>query len=187
VTRSVYPPFTDNLPGARAPCSRQNFVVNAVATQYNDLLAPSSAGENIPPLIAELARTLDAIDTFFTALFTSELLVNLYAHWSCHSHPHKTKYIRHVHAHEFLSLLCFGRFHPFWRDGWSVFDFVVIALSLVALGPVDMPISVIRLMRTFRVVRLFGRMKALRQVAPSPLQPICSVYLGVYASGVWQR
>ncbi len=63
------------------PCERQNFVVNAVATQYNDALNPS-AGEVTPPSMLKLAYTLDAIDTFFTALFTTELLVNLYAHWS---------------------------------------------------------------------------------------------------------
>ncbi len=84
----------------------------------------------------QLGQILDGIDTMFTAVFTLELLVNMYAHW----------------------------FRPFWQDGWSIFDFFVIALSLVALGPVEMPISVIRLMRTFRVVRLFGRMRALRQI-----------------------
>ncbi len=83
-----------------------------------------------------LADTLDSIDTAFTVVFTAELLVNLYAHW----------------------------FQRFWRDGWSVFDLLVIGISLVALGPVDMPVSVIRLMRTLRVVRLFGWMKALRQI-----------------------
>jgi hypothetical protein len=61
------------------PCARQNFVLNAVATQYNDVLNPSNAKN---PEVIELARNLDAIDTFFTALFTTELLVNLYAHWS---------------------------------------------------------------------------------------------------------
>ncbi len=86
--------------------------------------------------VQQLGEILDGIDTMFTAVFTLELLVNMYAHW----------------------------FRPFWRDGWSIFDFLVIALSLVALGPVNMPISVIRLMRTFRVVRLFGRMRALRQI-----------------------
>ena len=127
-------------------CTRQNFVVNAVATQYNDLLSlqgplnatsqPDAAGSPAPSSVQQLADTLDSIDTSFTVIFTAELLVNLYAHW----------------------------FWRFWRDGWSVFDFGVISMSLIALGPVDMPVSVIRLMRTFRVVRLFGRMKALRQI-----------------------
>ena len=69
----------DTAPCACCPCARQNFVLTAVATQYNDVLNPSNAKN---PEVIELARNLDAIDTFFTALFTTELLVNLYAHWS---------------------------------------------------------------------------------------------------------
>ena len=33
-----------------------------------------------------------------------------------------------------------------------MFDLFVVSMSLVALGPLDMPISVIRLMRAFRFV-----------------------------------
>ena len=36
-----------------------------------------------------------------------------------------------------------GRCRPFWRDGWNCFDFVVVALSLVALGPIAMPVNVV--------------------------------------------
>ncbi len=80
-------PYT--LPCARA---RQNFIVNAVATQYNDVLNPSDGEGSLSASVRELAHTLDVIDTFFTALFTSELLVNLYAHWSSDPRTRKTKH-----------------------------------------------------------------------------------------------
>ena len=55
----------------------------------------------------------------------------------------------------------FGRFA---RDGWNQLDVVVVTASLVALGPVNMPVNVIRVMRAFRVIRLFGRMKSLKDI-----------------------
>ena len=33
---------------------------------------------------------------------------------------------------------------PFISDGWNIFDIIVVGLSLVALGPVAMPINVLR-------------------------------------------
>ncbi len=32
----------------------------------------------------------------------------------------------------------------FFADGWNLFDVVVVTLSLVALGPVNLPINVLR-------------------------------------------
>ena len=57
---------------------------------------------------------------------------------------------------------------PFWRDGWSVFDFVIVTVSLVSLKFDSVPgLSTLRLMRAFRVLRLFGRLSDLRQVRES--------------------
>jgi hypothetical protein len=81
--------------GPRAP-PRQNFVVNAVATQYNDVLNPSDADGASLASVRRLAGTLDSIDTFFTVLFASELLVNLYAHWSPDPRPRTAKRTRRV-------------------------------------------------------------------------------------------
>jgi hypothetical protein len=36
------------------------------------------------------------------------------------------------------------RRRPFVRDGWNVFDVLVVSLSLAALGPVNVPVNVIR-------------------------------------------
>lgn len=40
-----------------------------------------------------------------------QLLINLVAHW----------------------------FWPFWRDGWSVFDFIIVLVSLISLNFDDVP------------------------------------------------
>ena len=92
------------------------------------------------------------MDTAFTAVFTAELLVNAYAHWLA----------------------------PFVRDGWNVFDTIVVTLSLVALGPVSMPINVLRSIRALRVVRLFGRLGALRDIVSSltaAIVPVLNAFL----------
>ncbi len=33
---------------------------------------------------------------------------------------------------------------PYISDGWNLFDIIVVSLSLVALGPIAMPINVLR-------------------------------------------
>ena len=47
-------------------------------------------------------------------------------------------------------------FSDFFSNSWSVFDALVVFMSLVALGPLDFPVSILR---ALRVVRLFGRLK----------------------------
>ncbi len=99
-----------------------------------------------------IGKSLERIDTFFTAIFTVELAINAYAHW----------------------------FRPFMLDGWNMFDSIVVSLSLVALGPIDMPINVLRSLRAFRVVRLFGRMGALRDIISSltsAIVPVLNAFL----------
>jgi hypothetical protein len=46
------------------------------------------------------------IDMIFTIVFATELVVNMTAHW----------------------------FYAFWSDGWSVFDFIIVVISLVSLA-----------------------------------------------------
>ncbi len=45
-----------------------------------------------------------------------------------------------------------------------MFDVIVVALSLAALGPISIPANVIRSIRAFRVLRFFGRVGALRDI-----------------------
>jgi hypothetical protein len=55
-----------------------------------------------------------------------------------------------------------------------------VSLSLVALGPVSMPINVIRVLRAFRVIRLFGRLKSLKNIVgalTASILPVMNAFL----------
>jgi voltage-gated sodium channel len=53
----------------------------------------------------------------------------------------------------------------FFRDGWSVFDFAVVA---IALAPVMPGLSVLRALRVLRVLRLVTVMPRLKMVVRAP-------------------
>ena len=85
------------------------------------------------------AKMLETADLFFTIIFTVELLINMYAHL----------------------------FWAFVRDGWCMFDFFVVTVSLISTfndngdGAV---MSVFRLLRAFRIIRIFGRLRSIRSI-----------------------
>ncbi len=85
---------------------------------------------------SDLARVLDDLNMLFTIIFAIELLLNLYANW----------------------------FRPFFSSSWNILDLIVVVLSLASLGPIDLPMNILRMMRVFRVIRLFGRIKALKKM-----------------------
>ena len=76
------------------------------------------------------------INMLFTAIFTIELFINFFANW----------------------------FFKFFHSGWNVLDLVIVAMSLFDLGPLDIPSWLVRLMRAFRIVRLFGRVPELTKM-----------------------
>ncbi|MCP1728544.1 voltage-gated sodium channel [Natronospira proteinivora] len=57
----------------------------------------------------------------------------------------------------------------FFRDGWNVFDFLIVAISLV---PDSAGLSVLRALRILRVLRLLSTVKHLRVVTESLLKAI---------------
>jgi Ca2+-binding EF-hand superfamily protein len=63
----------------------------------------------------------------------------------------------------------------FFCDGWCLFDFFIVAMSLISLGPVNLPASILRCLRAFRVMRLFARVKAVRQILSALSQSIIPV------------
>ena len=81
-------------------------------------------------------KALEALDYLFTCMFTFELGLNLFCHW----------------------------LREFFNSGWNVLDLVVVILSLVALGPIPIPVSIIRMIRVFRVMRVFGRFETLNHI-----------------------
>jgi hypothetical protein len=115
------------------PAPTQNFFTSISASQRN---ISGADIDSLDPAISQEAAILNRVDIFFTAIFATELLINIFSHW----------------------------FLPFASDGWNQLDVVVVSLSLAALGPVTMPANAIRVVRALRVVRLFGRMKSLRNI-----------------------
>jgi hypothetical protein len=84
----------------------------------------------------QLGDMMDKLNLFFTAYFAVELVVNIYAHW----------------------------FTLFAYNGWNHLDVFIVLMSLVDLGPMDVPNWFVQLMRAFRVIRLFGRIHALKKM-----------------------
>lgn len=89
---------------------------------------------------------LARIDMLVTGVFVAEIALKLYAdRWS------------------------------FWKDGWNIFDFTIVALSVAMIGS---EVTVLRVFRLFRIVRvlrvfrLFGVVPALRRVVDALFKAI---------------
>ncbi len=76
------------------------------------------------------------INLIFTGIFAIELCINMFANWM----------------------------YKFVRNGWNWFDLLIVLMSLLDFGPFNNPLWLVRLMRAFRVVRLFGRVKELTKM-----------------------
>ena len=84
----------------------------------------------------EFTSFVSGINNFFTAIFTIELGINLFANW----------------------------LRKFAGNGWNWLDLFIVIMSLIDFGPSDIPDWLVRLMRAFRVVRLFGRVEQLTKM-----------------------
>lgn len=62
----------------------------------------------------------------------------------------------------YLKLRAYGS--GYFRDGWNVFDFVIIVLSLVPPSIMPIPIQVARVLRLFRVARVFRLVSVFQQM-----------------------
>jgi len=113
-----------------------------------------------------LKQSFFSADLFFTAMFVVELLVNIFVNW----------------------------FWPFWRDYWNIFDFVIVMSSVVSVaielsepsgddnGLVN-SLRLIRILRAFRVMRLFGRLESIRKIVSalgSSLIPVVNAFVIVF-------
>jgi voltage-gated sodium channel len=76
------------------------------------------------------------INLIFTVVFALELAVNMFANWM----------------------------YTFIQSGWNWLDLFIVTMSLLDFGPFNNPLWLVRLMRAFRVVRLFGRVKELTKM-----------------------
>ena len=79
---------------------------------------------------------LNTLDLVFVVAFTAELLLNLYANW----------------------------WRPFVTNAWSLFDLVVVTLSIVSLAPVGLSLRLVLLLRCCRVLRIFGKLRSVAKI-----------------------
>jgi len=93
--------------------------------------------ETSATVMAAAGSALQALDALLLYLFTVEILLRIYAFR--------------------------GRF---FRDPWSIFDFVVVAIAWM---PASGPLSVLRALRVLRVLRLASIMPSLRNVVEAML------------------
>jgi hypothetical protein len=90
--------------------------------------------------LTQLGGMMDGLNLFFTAYFIVELFMNVYANW----------------------------FRAFFSSGWNHLDIFIVLMSLLDLSPshaIDIPDWFVKLVRAFRVIRLFGRIKELKKMA----------------------
>jgi voltage-gated sodium channel len=96
--------------------------------------------ETSADLMAHAGRLLVAVDQLILAVFVAEITIRLYVHRLA-----------------------------FWRDPWSVFDFVVVAIALV---PASGSFAVLRALRVLRVLRLLSMVPSMRRVVGALLAAI---------------
>jgi voltage-gated sodium channel len=65
----------------------------------------------------------------------------------------------------------------FFRNGWNVFDFIIVGIALV---PDSGPLAVLRTLRVLRLLRLVNKLPRLRRIVESMLRAIPSIgWLGL--------
>ena len=101
-----------------------------------------------PPPFKQYPTLWAMMDDMFNTIFLLELLVNLYGLWFC----------------------------AFWRDGWNLFDTVVVAVGICTIARLDLgPFNDLKMLRAFRVFRLFKRVKSLHSIVVNLLQSVPGV------------
>ena len=88
--------------------------------------------ETVEPVMSVAGGAIKVLDTLCLAVFTTELILKLYA---------------------------FG--WKFWRNGWNIFDFIIVGVSLI---PGAQGLSVLRALRVLRLLRIVSVAPSLRRV-----------------------
>lgn len=96
--------------------------------------------ETSPAAMAAAGQFIIGLDRAILAVFVAEIALRLFVHRAA-----------------------------FWRDPWSVFDFLVIAIALV---PASGPFAVLRALRVLRVLRLLTMVPSMRRVVGALLAAI---------------
>lgn len=88
--------------------------------------------ETSPRITADWGHILGPLNTFTIGVFVIEIVLRIYAHRGA-----------------------------FFKDGWSLFDFFVVAVALI---PASGGSEVLRVLRILRVLRLLSTVKSMRRV-----------------------
>ena len=88
--------------------------------------------ETSPEIMGTFGDALSAFDTFVLTVFVVEIAAKL-----------------------------FGRGVSFFRDGWNVFDFIIVGIALL---PASGPLAIMRALRVLRVLRLMSVVPQMRTV-----------------------
>lgn len=88
--------------------------------------------ETSPYIMAEIGQHLLALDKIILAIFVVEILIRLFVHRLA-----------------------------FFKDGWSVFDFIVVGIALI---PASGPFAVLRALRVLRVLRVVSFIPSMRKI-----------------------
>lgn len=70
-------------------------------------------------------------------------------------------------------------FRPFMTDVWSQLDAFVVAMSILPLLVPEQNTGIVRILRAFRIVRLFRRVPSLRKIITAltmALLPVINVF-----------
>ena len=81
---------------------------------------------------------------FITIAFTVELLLNAFANW----------------------------LWPFMTNPWSIFDFIIVLLSILSFAIPGLPVRVVLLLRCCRVVRIFGKVPSVSKIFAALFQSL---------------
>jgi hypothetical protein len=72
----------------------------------------------------------------------------------------------------------------YFRDAWSTFDFVVVAMSVIdIIGIINQPF--VKLLRVLRVLRLVRRVKALAMMLSTLVMAVPSIISALLFLGIW--
>jgi voltage-gated sodium channel len=99
--------------------------------------------------------SLNRLDLVFVFLFTAELIINAYSHWMW----------------------------DFLKNPWSIFDLLVVSLSLLGLAPIGLPLNLLLLFRCCRVLRIFGKFPAVSSIFSAlgtSVIPMASVFFIIF-------
>jgi len=104
--------------------------------------------ETWPAATERYGGVLRAIDVIAVAIFTGELAIKLFVYrWA------------------------------FFRDGWNVFDFIIVGLSLATLGSGTGVLRALRILRTLRLLSLVPRMRLVIQGLLGAIPGMGAVFL----------